>query len=340
MRWLVLFCAMALHGAQAQSLALPEPVTNNAVVALQKEGRTLFYSFYGLDSTKRWSGVHNKVFRVDKATGRSATIGNVPDVGRLAATATALGNKAYLVGGYAVFGDGKEKSSDQLFIFDPQTELFTRRAPLPLPIDDHVQGVWRNKLLYVISGWSDSLNVNAVQVYDPEADSWQLGTPLPDEAGAKVFGGCGMIAGDTIYLLGGATFAKYYPPSRSFYKGLIDVTNPLHITWIKVGEYPGEYRYRSAAFIYQGRLYVVGGSNETYNYNGISYAEKKPVEPNTSVLIYDQRTGRFTTEPHRSSVMDLRGVVSDGNGNIYTVGGMTRGQHVSGELKKVWSPRR
>lgn len=316
------------------NVSLHEPVTNNAVVALQNDNQTILYSFFGLDSTKQWSGVHNKVFKIELESGKSSFLGNVPDeFGRLASSASVIRNKAYIVGGYAVFEDGKEKSSDHIFIFEVQTEKFSEGAAIPIPIDDQVQGVWRDSLLYVISGWSDSVNVNSVQVYNPFLNTWSIGTSLPDEREAKVFGGCGLIEGDTIYVLGGAMFEKFYPPSRSFYKGVIDPENPTQIQWIKSTEYPGEFRYRSAAFAEGNKIYFVGGSNETYNYNGISYTEKKPVEPNQSVLIYNIKSGKFTVVPAKG-IMDLRNVVKAGT-NWYVVGGIGNQQQVSRTLSVI-----
>lgn len=332
---LFLLAIICLTGCRKDvQLSLPEPVTNNAVVALKKEGRDVAYSFYGLDSTLEAGGVHSKVFRTDMETGASALVGSIPDLGRLASSSLVISNRAYVVGGYAVLANGKEKSSDNLFIFDPGTEQFTRGATLPIPIDDHVQDVWQNKLLYVISGWTDSLNTNAVQVYDPAADTWQLATPLPDEPGAKVFGACGLIAGDTIYLLGGATFAKYYPPSRSFYKGFIDPTNPLLITWINAGEYPGDFRYRAVAFRQENDIIVAGGSHATYNYNALAYDGGKPVAPNTTLLIYSMQTGRFMVRPSEISAMDLRNVAITGDGAVWLVGGMEEGQRATARVHK------
>jgi N-acetylneuraminic acid mutarotase len=316
---------------------LAEPVTNNAVAVLRQGKHTMIYSFFGLDSTKKWSGVHNKVIRYNLQSGESSVVLRMPDLGRLAAGASVISNKAYVVGGYAVFENGKEKSSNQLFIFNPRDESVQLGASLPVPIDDHVQATWRNQLLYVLGGWSDSVNVTTVQLYNPVADRWQMATPLPDELGAKVFGGCGTIVGDTIYFLGGATFSKFYPPSRNFYKGVINPRSPDKVKWISAGEYPGNFRYRSAAFSRDHFIYFIGGSNETYNYNGISYAEKKLVEPNRTILIYDQLTGRFSLKdlPTR---MDLRSVAVVEPNRILLAGGMGEGQKVESTVVEINIP--
>lgn len=316
---------------------LVEPVTNNAVAVLQRNNETVIYSFYGLDSTKKWSGVHNKIIRYNLQSGKSAVVSRLPDLGRLAAGASVIQNKAYVVGGYAVFENGKEKSSNQLFIFNPQDESIRVGASLPVSIDDHVQAKWRNQLLYVIGGWSDSVNVTTVQLYNPVADRWQLATPLPNEVSAKVFGGCGTIVGDTIYFLGGATFSKLYPPSRNFYKGVINPRSPDKIKWISAGEYPGSFRYRAATFARDGIVYFVGGSNETYNYNGISYADKKPVEPNKTVLVYDPSTGRFSLLD-LATRMDLRSLAIVEPNRAYLVGGMSDGQKVEQTVQEIKIP--
>ncbi len=322
-------CSLVLTISMAQHKSLPENISNQSVVLLQKNKQEFIYTFFGLDSSKKWSGVHNKVFRMELQTGNSKQRQNVPDsFGRLASSASVIHNKAYIAGGYSVMADGKEKSSHHLFVFDPTTENFTIAANLPIPIDDHVQAVWRYRLLYVISGWNDSLNVLAVQVYDPQKNEWHLATSLPDEKTAAVFGGCGTIVGDTIYLLGGAQFAKNYPPSQQFYKGAIDPQNPLQIKWINAGNYPLPHRYRSVAFARKGKVYFYGGSNETYNYNAIAYADKKSVDPNKTVLIYSILTGQFSIRPIINSRMDLRNIVQSSNGKFYLVGGMGQKQTV------------
>ena len=320
----------------AQIIALPEPITNQATAVLKKSKEEYIYTFFGLSNSKQSHGVHRKVFRTNMKTGESKMIGLVPDsLGRLASSASTIRNKAYVVGGYGVYQNGKEISSKQVFIFDPGSESFSKGADLPVAIDDQVQAVWRDSLLYVISGWNDSNNVQAVQIYNPATNHWKLATPLPNELTAAVFGGCGTITGDTIYILGGATFAKFYPPSRQFYKGIINPADPSKINWINAGDYPGEFRYRAVAFAKEGKVYFWGGSNETYNYNGISYQAKRPVEPNKTVLIYDIKSGLFTTKIAGTPIMDLRNEVYTSDKRWYVAGGIGPGQQLQNAIIEI-----
>ena len=90
---------------------------------------------------------------------------------------------AYVIGGYHVFADITVRAQ-----FGPGTSVgsghetwLTDGAPIPIPIDDHVQAVWRDSLIYVITGWSNNTNVAAVQIYDPALDQWSVGTPGPEQ---------------------------------------------------------------------------------------------------------------------------------------------------------------
>jgi len=321
---------------RGQSFRLPEPVTNQAVALAHRGGRPMGYTFYGLDSTLRQPGIHRKIFRFDFGLGKSELIGMVPDsVGRLASSASTIRNQIYLCGGYSVHPSGKERSSPLLLRFDPGTETFHRCADLPVPIDDQVQAVWRDSILFVMSGWNDSSNVHSVQMYEPSKDRWSMATPLPAERDAAVFGGCGTIVGDTIYLLGGAVFDKFYPPSGSLYKGHIDPAHPTNIEWLPGIPFPGERRYRSLAFAAGGKLFFLGGSSVTYNYNGISYRDKTPVDPNKTMLVYDIATGTFTTTSAPFQVMDLRNGVIYGSQWLFVVGGIGPGLRVSDEIRML-----
>src|SRR5210317_460088 len=67
--------------------ALPAPVTNNAVAAVETRQGVSVFSFLGMDETKTWSGATNAAYRWDVNTDAWREIPSVPGPGRLAATA-------------------------------------------------------------------------------------------------------------------------------------------------------------------------------------------------------------------------------------------------------------
>ncbi|MFQ5447990.1 MAG: hypothetical protein ACE5FF_13760, partial [Saprospiraceae bacterium] len=79
---LVLFPALFLpfsSKAQFTELApMPEPVSNNAVVAAEVNGQPYVYSFCGIDSTKIWPGIHLKAWRYDVAANEWQSLPPVP----------------------------------------------------------------------------------------------------------------------------------------------------------------------------------------------------------------------------------------------------------------------
>ncbi len=174
-------CLLATFQLSAQSwqmtpkAPLPEPITNNAVVEGYANGVPYVYTFGGIDSTKLYSGIHLRAYRYNTQTDVWDTLPPLPDtLGKIAAGASRVKDKLYILGGYHVFANGGEASSDKVHIFDPASNRYLADgAPIPVPIDDQVQAVWRDSLIYVVTGWSDTRNVTDVQVYNPATDSWQ-----------------------------------------------------------------------------------------------------------------------------------------------------------------------
>ena len=56
--------------------------------------------------------------------------------GRLAATAQAVADKVYVLGGYTVAEDGTEVSWPGVYQLDPKTNRYTELEPMPVPVDD------------------------------------------------------------------------------------------------------------------------------------------------------------------------------------------------------------
>ena len=168
---------------------LPEPVSNNAVCKGFVNDTPFVYSFSGIDTTKIYSGIHLKSFRFNTVTGQVIQLPDLPDaMGKIAAGASRIDNVIYIIGGYHVFSNGAETSSSKVHRFDIASNSFLADGTdIPVSIDDHVQAVWRDSLIYVITGWSNTGNVPDVQIYDPVSDSWLAGTSTPNTHDYKSF---------------------------------------------------------------------------------------------------------------------------------------------------------
>ena len=318
--------------------SMPEPVSNNAVTGAIVNGIPHVFSFSGIDQTKLYSGIHKKAFRYNTETQIWDEIAELPSGnGRIAAAASTVKNKIYIIGGYEVFANGSEISVDKVHIYNPETNAYENDgAPIPVAIDDQVQAVWRDSLIYVVTGWSDNTNVPNVQIYNPTEDEWLVGTPVPNTNDFKVFGGSGGIIGDTIYYLGGAKTGSNFPASIVFRKGAINPNNPTEIDWSLVFGAPGK-GYRCAAFArpqYQD-LFWIGGSDVTYNFDGIAYDGSGGVSPREEWRQYRLFSGKLTIGApdmfgnEMPPVMDLRGIANVNYETAIIAGGMLENQEVT-----------
>ena len=312
---------------------LPEPVTNNAVAALETAGGVSVFSFLGMDSTKVWSGITNAAYRwdVDDPMGwRAAT--PVPGPGRLAATAQVVKGRIYVMGGYTVAENGTERTLPNVDIYDPANDTWSRGADIPMPVDDAASGVWRDSLIVLVSGWHDDANVPDVQWYDPATDRWSMGTSIP---GTPVFGHAGTMADNRIIYVDGAKVGEgdpRYTLSDEDWTGLVDPESPNRIEWSPLPPHPAPGLYRAAAGALGGLALFVGGTDNPYNFDGVGY-DGRPSEPVRQVLAYAPGAGRWQNlSAPPIPTMDHR-TLGIAGGKVFLVGGMEAGQRVS---DKVW----
>src|SRR5208283_4018975 len=222
--FLVLFCfvlAARLRAADEPKLSpLPAPVSNNAVAILHDQGGPKIFSFMGIGPKKTWNAVTTSAYELDPDTGKWTEKRPVPGLaGRLAASAVALHDQVFIFGGYVVDSQGGETTMSDLNVFVPIENRYYRGKDIPVPVDDAVVGVFRDRYIYVIGGWSTAKNdaVRDVQIYDTDNDTWMQATPIP---GTPVFGHAGAIIGNTIVYVDGAyknrsgIGPKYLPSSE------------------------------------------------------------------------------------------------------------------------------
>jgi len=314
---------------------IPIYTTNNAVAEGFINDKPYVFTFGGLDSTKLYTGIHKNSYRFDLINNKWQQIADLPDsLGKVASAASRVKNLIYILGGYHVFKDHSEKSSNKVHRYDVINNQFLEDgAPIPVPIDDHVQAVWRDSLIYVIAGWSDTENVPDVQIYNTEKNVWSIGTSLPNNHTYKSFGASGNILGDTIFYFGGASMGKNYPIQNIIRKGIINKKNPTEITWSHQLLDSTVVGYRMAATTVNNKIHWLGGSTITYNYNPVAYNGSGGVNPNNRDLYLenDHWKADFTNK----LPMDLRGIAEINDSTKIIVGGILDNQKVSNKVYKL-----
>ena len=331
---LPLACVTSICAAQDLP-PLPIPVTNAAVANGTIEGVQWIVSLLGVDSTKRWSGITQRAHAWTSETRQWRRLPDVPGPhGRLASSAQIIRDRVFLLGGYTVDSAGKERSVANVDIYDPREREWRRGADIPVAIDDAVIGVYRDSLLYVISGWHDTNSVQTVQLYDVVRDAWYATTPIP---GPGVFGHSGGLSGNTIVFVDGAVRqagpVKYRLISQVWI-GTIDKKQPTIISWRVGPAHPGPPVYRAAVGVCGAQIVFAGGTANPYNYNGIGY-DGRPSEPVALEFGFDTKRGTWEQGPPLTSPsMDHRGMAVVGD-TAWILGGMRAKQAVSASLDRI-----
>lgn len=330
-------CALLLGSAaitlNAEPLQpLPVPVTNNAVAVVKIGGQDLVYSFMGMGAQKTANAVTNAAYALNLKYDKWTTIRAVPGSGRLGAVAVGVRDQLILIGGFIPDETGMQAIVPDVAIYAPAALRWYRGPDTPTPVRDAVAGVYRDRYVYLVGGFSKNGPTNQVQVYDAEEQRWRQGTPFP---GDGVFGHAGAVVGDAILFIDGAQGNTggqnpRYVASTQCWLGKIDHHHPEKIQWSKLSAHPGTAHYRIAAggSDHDQKAYFVGGTDAVYDYKGIGL-DGKPGEPSPVIFDYNFRSKAWETlkENAPNPTMDHRGlaVTSDG---LIVVGGMGGEQKV------------
>jgi Kelch motif len=153
--------------------------------------------------------------------------------------------KLYLAGGDSTVQEA----------YDPATNSWSTVAPLPAALD-HIQAVELNGLIYYIGGlvhWPGPA-VGTVYIYDPDANNFKAGTPMP--AGRERGAGGMAVFGNKIYYAGGL--------HEGVAVSWFDVYDTVTKTWATLPDMP-EARDHFHAAVVNGRFYAIGGRHSAIN---------------------------------------------------------------------------
>jgi len=145
----------------------------------------------------------NEVY--DPATDTWATKSPIPNAASYYASAV-VNNKIYIIS-ENVTREGKGPYG-LTQIYDPETDTWTYGAAPPYSVEmasaATVDGV-KPQRIYVVGGRQEGFEVDYNQAYNPENDSWSLGSPLPTAR----FGLVVAVAKGRIYAIGGLSGFLY-----------------------------------------------------------------------------------------------------------------------------------
>lgn len=169
-------------------------------------------------------------------------------------------NKVYIIGGRT---PKEGNGTDTVEVYDPSTDTWTKKAPMPTARWGLGCAVLNGKI-YAIGGTKangvkrDMEIVDAVEVYDPETNSWKRMNPMPNPR----FGIACAAVKDRIYVFGGA----YSIVDKS---DLVEEYDPSNDSWTELRPM-SVLRSRSRCMVFDEQIYLFGGDSshrEVAKYN-------------------------------------------------------------------------
>jgi N-acetylneuraminic acid mutarotase len=222
---------------------------------------------------------------------------------RTEVVAATVGGKIYLLGGFAEPALGNLTSltvSDLVAEYDPATDHWSHRAPLPIGLH-HAGAATVGGKLYVIGGFTTSFfsvwqPVASVFIYDPVIDRWTEGAPMPTKRGALAVA---ELDGKLVAIGG------YDGTGNS---ASVEVYDPADDRWIQRAPLPTP-RDHLAAVSLDGKLYTFGGRLQRDYGRNLAVTE-----------VYDPSTDRWTKA---ADLPTPRSGITAGalKGIIYVLGG-------------------
>ena len=158
------------------------------------------------------------------------------------------GGRIYVIGGYMQSGLGVWQPVATVYAYDPATDSWAERAPMPTSRGALSVTEYEGKL-YAIGGYERKSNSAAVEVYDPMRNTWaslsSLPTPRDHLTVATVSG--------KLYAIGGRLNGDY---QRNL--SVTEVYDPVTDRWARAADLPTA-RSGITASVVGGRVYVLGG---------------------------------------------------------------------------------
>jgi N-acetylneuraminic acid mutarotase len=191
------------------------------------------------------------------------------------------------------------------------------RAALPLPRSEMAWATATAGRMHIVGGYGEgAVNRAYHHIYDPVADRWLQGAPLPRGANHVAVAA----SGNLVYALGGFTEQNRRSDTNAYVYDL--ATN----NWREIAPL-ARPRGAGAAVVLDGKLHLIGGASEPA-------AERASVSWHE---VYDAQADRWTGAKPLPGARDHVGCVAH-NGLIHVVGGRFNTFEYNTDLHHVYLP--
>jgi N-acetylneuraminic acid mutarotase len=187
---------------------------------------------------------------------------------------TELNGKIYVFGGFTEGKIGKLAAwtpINNAFEYDPVNDSWKALAPMPTKRGAAVAATVAGKM-YVIGGATTAPGatnpaihptvaqrvLSTVEEYDPAANTWRTGSPMPTPRNHTAAG----VVDGKIYVIGGRIGAAFIAASSDLAN--VEAYDPATDTWGRPLAKMPTARSGLDVGVYKGRIYVAGGENQDF----------------------------------------------------------------------------
>jgi N-acetylneuraminic acid mutarotase len=178
-----------------------------------------------------------------------------------------LGSSAIVLDGSIwVIGGNDQANTDAIDIFEPANFTWQRSTPLPAAVGGSFTATVQRRI-YIIGGYpvrgGQLVGLSTVLAFDAAAGTWTPKSPLAQ----RRFFAAGAVLDGRIYVVGGHTNCD--PTDSCFEAPLtsLEIYDPAADRWT-AGPPMSDARGNAGAAVLNGKLYVAGGTNGLYLYDG------------------------------------------------------------------------
>jgi N-acetylneuraminic acid mutarotase len=203
-------------------------------------------------------------------------------------------------------------------VYDPAADTWQTKSPMPMNLSYICANVISDKI-YIIGGLLGELEYghpkasDATFIYDPTADTWSQGTPIP----TGVFRYASAIIDDKIYIIGGIP-TNSSPAASPSGQHFNQIYTPETDTWAFAADPPSPFTFGTAAAttgtMAPKRIYLLGG--------GVGYEIGGSGAAKYANLVYNPDTDSWSNGvdlPEARAALAVA-VVDD---KLYAIGGTT-----------------